>query len=124
MEVTPLFPNFIFSDKFNKHEYYKNDVNLFRDFNIDDLESNVPKDWDCKLNTNFPGKEDGLLNSKYSKKLYEDILSFLDKSLEKYNIGKLFYTEPVWYNIYMEGFNQERHNHLSDKNIISGCYYY
>tara|TARA_R110002020_G_scaffold237576_3_gene449963 strand:- start:1582 stop:2160 length:579 start_codon:yes stop_codon:yes gene_type:complete len=132
MELNNIFPelndehNFIFIGNFNKHKYYKN-VDLFADFNIDDIESNTK--WNCKLQTNFPGKKIGLLNTNFVNELFDDILLFLQREIVKYDIKwmkNLVYSSKNlgWYNIYKKGFNQERHSHRGNGNILSGVYYY
>ena len=127
MELSNPFPglnnihNFIFTGKFNKHNYYR-DIDLFKDLNINNIKSNTK--WDCKLQTNFPGDDIGLLNSDISNRLYKDILSYLKRKLKKHNIRGLSYRTGPWYNIYKKGFSQERHSHLNSKSLLSGCYYY
>ena len=127
MELNNLFPNlynihnFAFTGQFDKHNYYK-DIDLFKNLNINNIKSNTK--WNCKLQTNFPGDNIGLLNSNIVNELYKDILSYLNRELVKYEIKDLFYRTGPWYNIYKKGFSQEKHNHLSDKSLLSGCYYY
>ena len=127
MELNNIFTglmdvhNFLFIGKFDKHNYYK-DIDLFKDLNINNIKSNT--EWECKLQTNFPGDDNTLLNTDITDKMYEDILSYLKRELKKYKITGLSYQTGPWYNIYKKGFNQEKHNHLSDKSLLSGCYYY
>ena len=127
MELSNPFPglnnihNFIFTGKFNKHNYYK-DIDLFKNLNINNIKSNTK--WNCKLQTNFPGDNIGLLNSNIVNELYKDILSYLNRELVKYEIKDLFYRTGPWYNIYKKGFSQERHSHLSSNSSLSACYYY
>ena len=99
---------------------------LFKDFSIDGIESNT--EWNCKLQTNFHSKGDGLLKDNIINDLSEDILSYIQKEIKKHNfksIDGLFYTDSKpWYNIYKKGFSQERHNHKGGRNVLSGVYYY
>ena len=127
MELSNPFPglnnihNFIFTGQFNKHNYYR-DIDLFKDLSINNIKSNTK--WDCKLQTNFPGNDIGLLNFDFSDKLYKDILSYLKRELKKHHIKGLSYQTGPWYNIYKKGFSQERHSHLNSKSTLSACYYY
>tara|TARA_R110001583_G_scaffold18703_2_gene74114 strand:+ start:286 stop:840 length:555 start_codon:yes stop_codon:yes gene_type:complete len=123
MELNNIFPelndknNFIFIGKFDKHNDYKN-MNLFKNFNINKLKSNT--EWDCKLQTNFPGNNMILLKHNINKNLIDDILKFIQKEIN----DKKMLVQSLWYNIYKKGFNQERHNHKGVKAILSGVYYY
>ena len=58
--------------------------NLFTDFNVNTIESNTK--WDCKLQTNFPGKDIGLLKPNLINNLFDDLLLFLQKETKKYDI--------------------------------------
>ena len=132
MELNNIFPglqnihNFMFVGKFDKHKYYK-DINLFTNFDVNNIESNT--EWDCKLQTNFPGKDIGLLKPNLINNLFDDLLLFLQKETKKYDIKwmkNLVYSSKNlgWYNMYKKGFSQERHSHMGDGNILSGVYYY
>ena len=89
MELNNLFPNlynihnFAFTGQFDKHNYYK-DIDLFKNLNINNIKSN-PK-WNCKLQTNFPGDNIGLLNSNIVNELYKDI--FIHSQFEDYFKGE------------------------------------
>ena len=136
MELSNIFPglqnihNFMFVGIFEKHKHYKN-ISLFKDFNVDSLESNT--EWDCKLQTNFHSStnlvyDNGLLKDNIINALSKDILSYVQKELKAHNIKsmkKLFYTDDKpWYNIYKKDFSQEKHNHKGGRNQLSGVYYY
>jgi|TARA_B100000073_G_scaffold207311_1_gene171994 hypothetical protein len=131
MELNNIFPrlqnihNFIFVGIFEKHKYYKN-ISLFKNFNVNSLESNT--EWDCKLQTNFHSKGNGLLKDNIINTLSKDILYYVQKELKAHNIKSmknLFYTDAKpWYNIYKKDFSQEKHNHKGGRNQLSGVYYY
>ena len=123
MELNNIFPNlddknnYMFIGKFDKHENYKK-MNLFKKFDINKLESNTT--WDCKLQTNFPGDNLGLLKHNIGNNLFNDILNFVQKEMNDIKLS----VHSFWYNIYRKGFNQERHNHKGIKAVLSGVYYY
>tara|TARA_R100000008_G_C3509535_1_gene128076 strand:- start:24 stop:710 length:687 start_codon:yes stop_codon:yes gene_type:complete len=135
MKIESLFTTPVIFDVFDKHNYYKNEIDLFPNVDLNNL--TVDEDrilpnsiWDCKVHSSFDFTPNGefLWDSEIVEKLKIDILSWVNKNCkELFNLQNFTYSdkEPVlWYNFYRKEWYQEMHTHVGPINILSGCYFF
>ena len=134
MKIKSLFTTPVISGLFDKHDYYRNEMDLFPNVDLNNL--SVDEDrilpnsvWDCKVHSSFDftPHEEFLWDREIVEKLKIDILSWVNKNCKKFfNLQNFDYsTSPaIWYNFYRKEWYQEKHSHVDQINILSGCYFF
>ena len=118
--LTILFAQTFIHDKFDYHDDY---VKLFGDKSIDMSIIEPNTDWDCNVHTSRTDDGENWWDDGAPKDLSIDLLSCINNIT---GIEFEYSNSPVyspWFNIYKKGWNQERHNHVGDKNILSGVWF-
>jgi hypothetical protein len=115
--IENLFPSQIWKCSLNVDESIKNNILDQIEKKVIDNKNHLPPSWKCKVYTNF---------SNFSEKNnidYSEIIPYFKNEYEKFskqiNLSAHNYTlYEIWYNYYLNGYNQEIHDHVSfDKEI-------
>lgn len=100
-----------------------------KDFLYDQIMKSLPETenkhvgrWKCNVNTEYFSESNNF--NKYTDLVTNEIYPALDSMFSEMPLKtpKTSMVKNIWYNYYVEGHNQEIHNHLPNSNI-SGIYF-
>lgn len=117
--IQNLFPSQIWKCKLNITEDIKNDILKQIISHYEETKSYTHPVWKCKVHTSL--HQENYID--YSQ-LAPYIKSEYDKFSQKINLEyHEYHITDIWYNYYMEGCNQEVHDHVAKDCLYSAVYF-
>jgi hypothetical protein len=117
--ISDLFSSKIWKSKLELDQKDRQDIlyQIEKNFKKNKLNSNP--EWSCKVHSTIYENN----NIDYSK-----IISYFTKEYETFSRKSnlkihSYYVSNIWYNYYLNGYNQEIHDHITEDNIYSAVFF-